>query len=182
MARIRVPQPTTRTRRSENRPPDVPPNTPMDHDSPAGRTEGQRRAVAISSTSLRKRLTTPDDVANENADALDGVSSHTITSSRSHSHSRTPEPDIERVPYTSRWNSPDAIYNCLDDILFQRKAFIGHPDAIKNVSIKVDRNGHEAFMKGGETFQPLLFGEMAPYDAGTRISARGDKFPPTAKV
>lgn len=109
------------------------------------------------------------------------MSSHTLPSSPSWPSS--PVSDNSENAYSSRTNGPDAIYNTLKTTLFDRPSFAGHPDVFNDVVAKADSNKRSVmFTRNQAAVQAIVFGEMATYADGCRLTARGDKFPPNDQV
>lgn len=95
--------------------------------------------------------------------------------------SRSPSPVPDPFSYIRR-SAPEGIYHQLQDRLFSKQSFAGHPGFLKGVRPVFEPNGNCTFTKDGGTFRILIFGEMATILDGVRLSASGNKHPPDAPV
>lgn len=95
-----------------------------------------------------------------------------------------PSPVQSMAPhlYSTRSYKPDGIYQRLPDRLFSKAAFAGHVDAFKGVEPNFEDTGRISLSKNGAPLRIILFGEMATVADGTRMTARGDRYPYDAPV
>ncbi|KAG8900991.1 hypothetical protein FRB99_005641 [Tulasnella sp. 403] len=98
---------------------------------------------------------------------------------------RSTDPDSEdaeaaeiRRGYELRTLHFDSVYDRLVTGLFRDPTFAGHTDCFKGVWAQKNRNGRIKFVKRTNVpLKVLVFGEIASHADGTRIGARGDKYP-----
>lgn len=99
----------------------------------------------------------------------------TLTSS-----THSPPPLNER--YDLRSSTSDSIYNQMESLIFSKPLFLGHEDALKGVTLTLDRKNNGTFLQDGAIYKSMVFGEVAPRGHGSRTTARGDKRPPNDPV
>lgn len=122
--------------------------------------------ISNSNTPLNESDLSPGDEPDDDA---------TVTSS---THSLAPLDER----YDLRSSTSDSIYNQMESLIFSKPLFLGHEQALKDVTLTLDRKNNGTFLKDGVIYKTMVFGEVAPRAHGTRTTARGDKRPPNDPV
>ncbi|KAG8893192.1 hypothetical protein FRB99_002151 [Tulasnella sp. 403] len=96
--------------------------------------------------------------------------------------SSSSEDEVDLAPavrnaYQSRCRGRDSVYSRILSELSADRSFAGHIRCFKDVEWVMNMRNELFFTKKRRNLKIRIFGEMASYDQGTRIDARGDCFP-----